>query len=483
MATLALKPVFPVRTRSSRPKRDHLKHSRALRSGTWRAVSMTTGTVALTFFCVLAPMIDDPAGRLFALDTTSTIPAEEVTAGDARAALAFEFTPTMQGPAIAAEMLTLEEEDSATEEDWAVVTMPELDVSAAPPMDAPEATRPADVIHPEHVPRSLSSGRLLVSVVGFRRCRVSAGDAGGSAANGSPSLCRSRLFAATEGDSSSAFRETADAEADVYLPWYGGSPLLPAVAQCAGERSRFVDHRAVWMQNPVNAARFRDAGINLFVGLWNGPTDEQLATLTRAAMPVISQQAGVWKTHTGKPTTGDGSCPISPTMRSCKRMAAMDRAYRRARRSPRTKRSCKTIHRGPRFSSSVVASWNPTGWVEVRPALVTPSTTPIMCERRTCSGSCSTIDAGLPLGNGGHGNRTGQDVVARRKARHRDRASVAHRRAAAADAGANPRASLDEHRPPRRGHRILLSPTASDRGGDRLSRRCAVARRAPSNQR
>ena len=33
---------------------------------------------------------------------------------------------------------------------------------------------------------------------------------------------------------------------------------------------------AEWMQNPVNATRFRDAGINLFIGLWNGPTEEQL---------------------------------------------------------------------------------------------------------------------------------------------------------------------------------------------------------------
>jgi hypothetical protein len=105
-------------------------------------VSITTGAVALTFFCVLAPVIDDPAGRLFALDTTSTMPAEEMTPRDAWAALAFEFTPTMLGPAIAAEMLTLAEEDFATEGDWAVVTMPELQVSAMPPIGAPEATPP-----------------------------------------------------------------------------------------------------------------------------------------------------------------------------------------------------------------------------------------------------------------------------------------------------------------------------------------------------
>ncbi|HMI89254.1 MAG TPA: hypothetical protein VK550_34485 [Polyangiaceae bacterium] len=105
-------------------------------------MSITTGAVALTFFCVLAPVIDDPAGRLFALDTTSTMPAEEMTPRDAWAALAFEFTPTMLGPAIAAEMLTLAEEDFATERDWAVVTMPELQVSAMPPIGAPEATPP-----------------------------------------------------------------------------------------------------------------------------------------------------------------------------------------------------------------------------------------------------------------------------------------------------------------------------------------------------
>jgi len=143
MPTLAIKPIFPVRTRSSRPKRDHRKqHVRALRSGAWRTVSITTGAVALTFFCVLAPLLDDPAGRLFALDTTSTIATPEATPHDVRAAVAFEFTPTMLGPAILAEMLTFEEEDSATDEDWAVVTMPELDVNAMPPLDAPEATPP-----------------------------------------------------------------------------------------------------------------------------------------------------------------------------------------------------------------------------------------------------------------------------------------------------------------------------------------------------
>ncbi len=47
---------------------------------------------------------------------------------------------------------------------------------------------------------------------------------------------------------------------------------------------------AVWLQNPDNAAKYRAAGINLFVGLWRGPTDEQLATLKREGMRVICSQ-------------------------------------------------------------------------------------------------------------------------------------------------------------------------------------------------
>jgi hypothetical protein len=105
--------------------------------------------------------------------------------------------------------------------------------------------------------------------------------------------------------------ETPDAEGDVYLPWYGGSPYYRRWpnAPVTGPDAWIV---SVWMQNPVNAARFRDAGINLFVGLWNGPTDEQLTTLARAAMPVITHQAGVWKAHIGDATTRGWLLPDQP---------------------------------------------------------------------------------------------------------------------------------------------------------------------------
>ena len=141
MATLALKPTFSIRPRSFHPKRDpHKGRGRDLHVARWRTMSVTTGAIALAFFCVTAPIVGDPAGRLFALDQVSTIPVQELSFRDAWTALAFELTPNMLGPAITAEALMVAEEEAvpAFDEDWAVV-MPVLEVHARPPIGAPEA--------------------------------------------------------------------------------------------------------------------------------------------------------------------------------------------------------------------------------------------------------------------------------------------------------------------------------------------------------
>jgi hypothetical protein len=141
MSTLALKPAFHFRPKSFHPKRDPRKgRGNAWHSAPWRTISVTTGATALAFFCVAAPIIGDPAGRLFALDQMSTIPALEQTGREALAALAFEFTPTMLGPAITAEMLA--EEDFAIDEAGSVLTMPELEVHALPPSGEIEIVSP-----------------------------------------------------------------------------------------------------------------------------------------------------------------------------------------------------------------------------------------------------------------------------------------------------------------------------------------------------
>lgn len=49
----------------------------------------------------------------------------------------------------------------------------------------------------------------------------------------------------------------------------------------------------VWLQEPDLAPQYQQAGINLYVGLWEGPTPEQLATLERYGMPVIATQNAV----------------------------------------------------------------------------------------------------------------------------------------------------------------------------------------------
>jgi len=58
----------------------------------------------------------------------------------------------------------------------------------------------------------------------------------------------------------------------------------------------------VWLQGPENAAKYQAAGINFYVGLWKGPTEEQLAALKAAHMPVICEQNAVGLAHKDDPT-------------------------------------------------------------------------------------------------------------------------------------------------------------------------------------
>ncbi len=57
----------------------------------------------------------------------------------------------------------------------------------------------------------------------------------------------------------------------------------------------------VWLQHPRNAKRYKAAGFNLYVGLWKGPTEEQLALLREAGMPVICEQNEVGLKHRNDP--------------------------------------------------------------------------------------------------------------------------------------------------------------------------------------
>ena len=80
--------------------------------------------------------------------------------------------------------------------------------------------------------------------------------------------------------------EAAKPPSEVYAQWQNGLPSAPDYFPIA-----------VWLQDPKNAQKFKDAGINLFIGLWQGPTEQQLEALKAAAMPVICDQNQVGLKH------------------------------------------------------------------------------------------------------------------------------------------------------------------------------------------
>jgi len=71
-----------------------------------------------------------------------------------------------------------------------------------------------------------------------------------------------------------------------FARWQNGPPADPAYFPIA-----------VWLQDPKNAQRYQQAGINLYIGLWQGPTEKQLAELKAAGMHVICEQNAVGLAH------------------------------------------------------------------------------------------------------------------------------------------------------------------------------------------
>src|SRR5215204_816224 len=58
----------------------------------------------------------------------------------------------------------------------------------------------------------------------------------------------------------------------------------------------------VWLQNPARAPEYRKIGINLYVGLWRGATEAQLAELKKHGMKVICSQNRAGLDHLDDPT-------------------------------------------------------------------------------------------------------------------------------------------------------------------------------------
>jgi hypothetical protein len=66
---------------------------------------------------------------------------------------------------------------------------------------------------------------------------------------------------------------------DYYGQWPNGFPSDPNFFLLA-----------VWLQSPSNAQEFKNIGINTYVGLWEGPTEEQLSSLKSQSVFVVASQ-------------------------------------------------------------------------------------------------------------------------------------------------------------------------------------------------
>jgi hypothetical protein len=88
------------------------------------------------------------------------------------------------------------------------------------------------------------------------------------------------------GHSPAAQNEHSPAGSNVYARWENGPDKAAGFFPIA-----------VWLQDPRNAPKYQALGVNLYVGLWKGPTAEQIAELKRHGMPVICGQNGYALEH------------------------------------------------------------------------------------------------------------------------------------------------------------------------------------------
>ncbi len=92
-----------------------------------------------------------------------------------------------------------------------------------------------------------------------------------------PVLLAAAVFVAAHGTAQD--RAKPSSPASPHGQWKRGLPTDPGYFPIA-----------VWLQSPAKAADYKAAGINLYIGLWEGPTAAQLAQLKAAGMPVIVGQ-------------------------------------------------------------------------------------------------------------------------------------------------------------------------------------------------
>jgi hypothetical protein len=85
------------------------------------------------------------------------------------------------------------------------------------------------------------------------------------------------------------------------LPWFGGPRYYGAWPRGFPAESSYFPI-GVWMQNPANAERYQAVHVNHYLGLWQGPTEEQMTAMTAAGMSTVCEQAAAWQAHVDDPS-------------------------------------------------------------------------------------------------------------------------------------------------------------------------------------
>ncbi len=129
------------------------------------------------------------------------------------------------------------------------------------------------------------TGIFLIAIILFSDCTdvVSSEGPGENAGNLLAGAILFALAAEEKGGGGQAF------PGDVMAPWEGGPSYYSRWTKGPSSDPDYFPI-AVWLQNPANAEAYRAIGINTFVGLWEGPTEEQLGQLAARKMPVLCAQ-------------------------------------------------------------------------------------------------------------------------------------------------------------------------------------------------
>jgi hypothetical protein len=147
--------------------------------------------------------------------------------------------------------------------------------------------------------------------------------AGGSGTSGANTAGKSSSAGAGGQNAGAAGQGGDEVPGDTYLPWAGGPAYYAKWSNGLPSDPNFFPI-AVWLQSPPNATRYKDIGINLFVGLWDGPTSDQLSQLTTAGVPTVCDQSGVWHDHLSDPTLWGWLQPDEPDNAQAKQGGGYD---------------------------------------------------------------------------------------------------------------------------------------------------------------